>query len=156
MCTAPLSVSVGQATKARRHSTIRRLESMADTSRLELELRRQEQALASALRARDVDALSRLLAEDYVFTSAQGETWGRDRAIADLTDPRASVTGIRVEVERVVALGEAGVVTGRAEVQGYIGGHALSGVFRFTHVWRRWGGDWQIVAGHTSPAGRAD
>jgi ketosteroid isomerase-like protein len=129
---------------------------MAARNRLEFELRAQEQVLASALRARDVDALSRLLAKDYVFTSAQGETWGRDRAIADFTDPRGRVAHIRVDVDRVVALGEAAVVTGRSEVKGHIGEHSLSGVFRFTHVWRWWDGDWQIVAGHTSPAGRAD
>ncbi len=111
--------------------------------------------LSSALRARDVDALSRLLAADYVFTSAQGETWGRDRAMADLTDPQLSVALIAVDVDGVVALGEVGVVTGRSEVDGHIGERSISGVFRFTHVWRRREGEWEIVAGHTSPAGRA-
>jgi ketosteroid isomerase-like protein len=117
---------------------------------VELELREQEQVLAPALEGRDVDALSRLLAPDYVFTSAQGETWRRDRAMADFADPRLRVGHIRVDVDRVIALGEAGLVTGRSEVEGNIGKHSLSGVFRFTHVWRRSGGPWQIVAGHTS------
>jgi ketosteroid isomerase-like protein len=128
---------------------------MAEKNRLDLELRSQEQVLASALRARDVDALSRLLAADYVFTSAKGETWGRDRAVADFIDPRLSVAHIAVDVDRVVALGEVGVVTGRSEVEAHIGEHSLSGVFRFTHVWWRCEGGWQIVGGHTSPARRA-
>jgi ketosteroid isomerase-like protein len=49
-----------------------------------------------------------------------------------------------------MALGDAGLVTGRSEVEGNTGEHKLSGLFRFTHVWRRSGGEWQLVAGHTS------
>jgi ketosteroid isomerase-like protein len=120
------------------------------------ELRGQEQVLASALKACDVDALSRLLAATYVFTSAQGETWGRDRAMADLTDPQSSVAQVAVVVERVLPVGEVGVVIGRSMVEGQIGERSVSGVFRFTHVWRRRDDQWEIVAGHTSPAGPAD
>jgi ketosteroid isomerase-like protein len=121
-------------------------------ARWEADVREQERLLASALNARDVGVLSRLFASDYVFTSASGQTWGRDRAIADCADPRLSVERLELDVERVIVLAEAAVVVGRSEVKGSIGDESLSGAFRFTHVWRREDGRWQIVAGHTSQA----
>ncbi len=129
---------------------------MADAAALDRELREQEQALAAVLRARDVEALSRLLAVGYVFTSGTGETWGRDRAVADLSDPRSTVAGLVIVVENVLALGEVGVVTGRSIVEGHVGEDSISGAFRFTHVWRRRDDRWELVAGHTSPASLID
>lgn len=116
----------------------------------EQELRAQEATLTDALRRCDQEVLSRLLAPDYRFTSARGDTWGWGQAVAEMTDPRFEIQDIRVEVEGVVPLHGAGIVTGRSEVDGRIGSQILSGVFRFTHVWRQSGKGWQIVAGHTS------
>lgn len=123
---------------------------MANENRLDSELKRQEQLLASVLSAGDADALDQILASDYLFTSAQGETWGRDRAIADVTAAAFRVNHLAVQVERVIGWSNVAVVVGRAEVQGQVGAQQLSGGFRFTHVWRRGEGGWQLVAGHTS------
>lgn len=106
--------------------------------------------MTSALELRDVRALSGLFADDYVFTSAQGETWGRDRAIVDVTDPRLDIRHLRVDLERIVPLGDAAFVTSRSEVDGRVGEEVVSGIFRFTHAWRWRGCRWQLVAGHTS------
>ena len=123
-----------------------------ETDRMECELRGEEEVLASALRARDVGAFSRLLAQGYVFTSAKGETWGRDRAITDVSDPQLRIAPLAIVVEHVVPLGEVGVVTGRSKVEGHIGERSISGAFRFTHVWRRYNEQREIAAGDTSPA----
>ena len=123
---------------------------MVERHDVDVELKRQEEALATALAAGDGDTLSRLLAADYVFTSATGETWGRDRALADVADPAFCAARVTSEVERVVSGSDVALVTGRSFVEAHVGERSLSGVFRFAHVWRQSAGGWQLAAGHTS------
>ena len=125
---------------------------MADKKTLEWGLKDHEQVLASILRSADADALDQVLAKDYWFTGAKGESWGRERAIAEVSDPTFSVGHIAVRVDKVIAWSDVGVVVGRSEVQGRVGTQLLSGMFCFTHVWRRCEGRWQLVAGHASGA----
>jgi hypothetical protein len=99
-----------------------------------------------------VAVLSRLFDREYVCTSGSGEVWGRDRALQDLADPEISLERLEVELERVIPLADAGVVTGRSCVVGRAGGAAVSGLYTFTRVWRRVQGEWAILATHTSLA----
>ncbi len=113
-------------------------------------LRECEQLLASAITRRDITTLERLFAPRYVFTSAHGETWGRDRAMAEFTDPAFAAQSILVEVEDVASSGESYVVTGRSQVAAQIGLRDLSGTFHFSHTWRHSQNGWQLTAGRTS------
>lgn len=114
----------------------------------EADLRECERRLTTALAAHDIGVLSRIYAPDYVFTSAQGETWGRDRAMEEITDPELIVDRISIEIERIDAA--TGTVAGRSEVAAHIGPRDLSGVFRFWHTWRKSPDGWQLVAGRTT------
>jgi ketosteroid isomerase-like protein len=114
-------------------------------------LRAAEQELLSAVRSRNLARLSRLFAPEYVFTSGSGQTWGRDHALGEFDSPDLCITKLAVEVDKVIQLRDAGVVTGRSHVEGRIGATSISGIYRFTRVWRRSWGRWVIVATHTSP-----
>jgi hypothetical protein len=120
------------------------------TSAPEDELRTQEARLLTAMREHDFGALSRLFDREYVFTSDSGEVWGRERALQDFADPGFSLGQLEVELERIIPLAEAGVVSGRARVAGRAGGVSVSGVYRFARVWRLVRGEWTILATHTS------
>lgn len=122
------------------------------TGEAEGELRAQEARLLAAMRERDFGVLSRLFDREYVCTSGSGEVWGRNRALQDLADPETSLERLEVELDRVIPLADAGVVTGRSCVVGRAGGVSVSGVYRFTRVWRRAQGEWTILATHTSLA----
>ena len=76
--------------------------------------------------------------------------------IAELTDIRFCIVKLAVSIDRILAFGEVGIVTGRSELEGNIRVHSLSGAFCFTHVSCRYQGNWQLVAGHTSPTGQAN
>jgi ketosteroid isomerase-like protein len=117
------------------------------------ELRAQEATLLGAMRAHDLDALSRLLDREYVYTSGSGEVWGRERALQDFQDPTFSLGQLEVELERILPLADAGIVTGRSRVAGTARGVSVSGMYRFTRVWRRVNGEWTILATHTSLVG---
>jgi ketosteroid isomerase-like protein len=117
------------------------------------ELRAQEATLLDAMQAHDVDTLSRLFDREYVYTSDRGEVWGRERALQDFGDPAFSLGQLEVELERTLQLADAGVVTGRSRVTGTVRGVSVSGVYRFTRVWRRLNGEWTILATHISLVG---
>jgi hypothetical protein len=102
------------------------------------------------MREHDLVALSRLFDREYVCTSGSGTVWGRERALRDLGDPGLSLGRLEVELERVICLVDAGVVTGRSRIVGRAGGVSVSGDYRFTRVWRRVKGEWAILATHTS------
>ena len=118
----------------------------------EADVRAQEARLLAAMRGRDFAALSRLFDREYVFTSGSGEVWGRERALQDFADPGLSLGTLEVELERIIPLADAAVVTGRSRVAGRAGGVSVSGVYRFTRVWRFASGEWTILATHTSLA----
>ncbi|MEW6363165.1 MAG: nuclear transport factor 2 family protein [Acidobacteriota bacterium] len=115
----------------------------------------QERELLSAMRSRDLPTLSRLLAREYVFTSGDGEVWGREHALSDFTRVDFCLTKLDVEVDRIILLRGGAVVTGRSEVDGKVGGRSISGCYRFTRVWKRTGRRWVIVATHTSRSTRS-
>jgi hypothetical protein len=116
------------------------------------ELRAQEIRLLTAMQDRDVGVLSRLFDREYVCSSGFGEVWGRDRALQDVTDPDTWLEQLEVEIDRIIPLANAGVVTGRSCVAGRVAGVPISGVYRFTRVWRRTQDEWTILATHTSLA----
>ena len=122
------------------------------TSGLEVELGAQEAKLLTAMRERDLRALSELFDPEYACTSSSGEVWGRERALQDFADSEAGLEQVEVELERIIPLVDAGVVTGRSHLAGRAGGFSVTGVYRFTRVWRRSGGQWTILATHTSRA----
>lgn len=118
----------------------------------EADLRAQESRLLTAMLQNDATVLSSLFDREYVFTSAGGAVWDRDKALQDFADPTYSVGKLDVELERVIPLTDAGVVVGRSRVAGRVRGVSVSGVYRFTRVWRRNGDRWTILATHTSVA----
>jgi ketosteroid isomerase-like protein len=120
------------------------------TSAPEVELRALEASLLAAMREHDFPALSQLFDHEYVFTSGSGEVWGRERALRDFADPGLSLRHLEVELERIIPLVDAGVVIGRSRVEGAAGGASVSGVYRFTRVWRRVTGKWTVLAVQTS------
>ncbi|MCS6939424.1 MAG: nuclear transport factor 2 family protein [Roseiflexaceae bacterium] len=75
---------------------------------------------------------------------------GREQALQDFSEPGFTPGRIEVELERVIPLVDAGLVTGRSRVAVTVGGASISGVYRFTRVWRRANGEWRILATHTS------
>jgi len=120
------------------------------TGTREDDLRAQEAMLLGAMRAHDLNALSRLFDREYVCTSGSGEVWGRERALQDFEDPAFSLEQLDVEIERILPLVDAGVVTGGSRVVGTARGVSVSGLYKFTRVWRRANGEWTIIATHTS------
>lgn len=109
-----------------------------------------EKRLLSAILDKNLALLSHLFDEEYNFTSTRGETWGKEKTLADFRDPGFSIQELSIsELEVTVRHGTA-VVTGTAHVEGHGGKKPLTGEYRFTRIWCISDGDWRIVAAHAS------
>jgi len=121
------------------------------TADAQLELRAAEAQLAAALSSVDVDQLSRLWADDFVSTMADGRvTSGKKRlealrakkldASSRLTNENQQVD-VRVEGDWALVL-----VT-----SSWLGsGKRVGALYQATHVWAKREGRWRLIAAHIS------
>lgn len=120
----------------------------------EQEVRRLENERREAIRRNNVKALDRLMADDYVVTTVNGRVANKSDELALYTSGSRKTQSWDVDNLRVRIYGKLAVVTGRAVVKDTLRGEGREFQFRFTHVWVRRQGRWQIVARHATEIAR--
>ena len=93
----------------------------------------------------DLDALDRIVADDYIITNSDGSVLGKQNL-----DPLIKFESATVEDLKVRLYGETAVVTGTAAFKGSFNGRPFNSRERFTDVWLKRGGKWQVVASQQS------
>lgn len=121
-----------------------------DTSALRT-IRQLERARRDAMLRGNAQALSRLLADDYIGTGAHGKVRSKAELVADYTSGRVKYESITEDGVVVRQYGTTAVVTGRTQSKGKEGGKAFDSEHRFTRVWVQAPGRWSLVAAHSSP-----
>jgi ketosteroid isomerase-like protein len=128
-----------------------RAETAASNSAPEKEIRAAETQLATALSSVDVDALSRLWADDFVSTMADGRvTTGRKRLEAlrrQKRDPNSQVTNENQQVDVHVQGDWAWALVTSSWVAS---GKAVGSQYQATHIWAKRNGQWRLIAAHIS------
>jgi uncharacterized protein (TIGR02246 family) len=114
-------------------------------------IRQLERARREAMLRGDAQALSRLLADDYVGTGAHGKVRSKAELVADYSSGTVKYESITEDDVTVRQYGNAAVVTGRTKSKGKEGGKAFDAEHRFTRVWVQAPGRWSLVAAHSSP-----
>lgn len=99
---------------------------------------------------RQVDILSSLLADDFVITIEDGSTYSKTGYISHSAQPSVHVAVAEMTDVKVRMHGNAAVITGAYHERGESGGKAYEYHDRFTDVWLKSGGKWQVVASHYS------
>jgi hypothetical protein len=98
----------------------------------------------------DRAALERLLADDYTLLNSSGSLENKSQLIADYTaagyklDPFV----VRDPIEKVWASGA--VLGGIATLTGMDGGKRFEATLRFSDIWAKRGGAWQVIYTHVS------
>ena len=122
------------------------------------EILQQEEELAAAKRALDLDAIDRIYADDLLLTGVLGEpTCGKSavmdemrRGIAERDAAKARGTAFetvtRNEDTKVVALGDTAIANYRFVVMFKAPNLEQRRRYRATNVWVKRDGRWQIVA----------
>ena len=98
----------------------------------------------------DRAALEQVLADDYVFVALDGRVLGKPEAIALWTDRTRGVATFEGIESNIRVYGDCAVVTGRQSESGSAGGKSYTFTYRFTVVWARPKGRWQVVSEHLS------
>ena len=114
------------------------------------EIRALELKWTESYKQRQVESLAYLLAEDFVITVEDGNTYSKSGYISHSAEP-----GTRVEVAEMSDLkvrmhGNAAIVTGSYHERGESNGKRYEYHDRLTDVWMKVGGKWQVVASHYS------
>jgi len=105
-----------------------------------------EQRLAAAWLKGDRAFIEALLASDWTVTDPSGRTLGRQQVLDQtfLTTDR-KIEAMSVDDVKVRVFGDTAVATGRTRATGSYRGNAASVVLRFTDVFVRRDGRWQII-----------
>jgi hypothetical protein len=122
------------------------------TKRIEAELMQLERDIGTANVRRDKAFFERVEAEEFIFTDSAGGTTTKAEDVASLDKPAGEFKLVSYEVDemKVFVYGKTAVVTGRVTTVSRGKDREITSKSRFTDVFVRRSGRWQIVAGHSS------
>jgi uncharacterized protein (TIGR02246 family) len=126
----------------------------AATENVEQAIRQLVTERDQAIQRGDAAAIARIYADDYVATSAAGLVRTKSQVIEDLKSGAIKIESITGDEINVRAHGETAIVTGRHTTKGRDRGRDASGQFRFTQVYLRRDGRWQLAVFHYSRIGQ--
>lgn len=113
-------------------------------------IRKLEEKWTESYRKRQIDILSSLLAEDFVITVEDGNTYSKVGYITHSADPSVQVDVAELSDLRVRMHGDTAVVTGAYHEKGKSNGKPYEYRDRLTDVWMRVGNKWQVISSHYS------
>jgi ketosteroid isomerase-like protein len=117
-------------------------------SRTATELLARESRFSQALVNGDWKAVEQIEADDLLFTNADGSVTHKADDVNGLQSADTKFESIDMSDTDVLDLGDVAIVTGKLVEKGRYKGSDISGTYRFTDVWARRNGKWQLVRGH--------
>lgn len=123
----------------------------AQTSKAEKEVRAVVKQWADSIVNRDMNALGAILSDDLIVTAFDGATRGK-REELEILKPNPNVKTVSVENEnlRVKIYGKTAVVTAVTKMVFVVSEKTATNAFRYTAVFVKQKGRWQIVALQTA------
>jgi ketosteroid isomerase-like protein len=111
-------------------------------------VRALELQLAEAYKLRHIDLLASLLAEDFVITFEDGSVYSKTGYISYSATPSVRLDLAETSDVKVRLHGNTAVLTGAYHERGTSNGKPYEYHDRFTDVWMKSGGKWQLIASH--------
>ncbi|HTG79960.1 MAG TPA: nuclear transport factor 2 family protein [Sphingomicrobium sp.] len=109
-----------------------------------------ERAWDTAVVERDVAALNRILADDFVLVWINGQVSGKREMLQAVADRKAEIDPFETEEVMVRIYGDTAVVNGRFTQTARLGERSETNQFRYTDVYHRTRKGWQAVSAHAS------
>ncbi len=113
-------------------------------------IRKLEEKWTESYKKRQIDILSSLLAEDFVITVEDGNTYSKMGYITHSADPSVQVDIAELSDLKVRMHGNTAVVTGAYHEKGKSNGKPYEYRDRLTDVWMKVGNKWQVISSHYS------
>jgi len=114
------------------------------------QVRKLEEKWTAAYKERQIDLLASLLAEEFVITVEDGNTYSKTGYITHSADPSVRVEVAELSDLRVRVRGYVAVVTGAYHEKGTSNHKPYEYHDRLTDVWVKVGNTWQVIASHYS------
>ena len=105
-----------------------------------------EQDWTAALAKHDLNFLERAEAEEYTYTDPAGRTSHKDDDLARAQMGDMQIDSFSIKDEKVQMYGDTAVITGQTDIKGAERGTNITGSYRWTDLFVRRNGDWQVVA----------
>jgi len=118
--------------------------------RVEQAVMQMEEELRVAILKGDSKAYGRLVGDDYVFTNQDAVMRTKAQMVSAYDSGSIKYESVKFDDLKVHAYGDTAVVTGRSTVKGQDGGKDISGQYRYTRVYVKRQGAWQLVATQTT------
>ena len=126
---------------------------VAQTADDEQLLKDSVQQLARAWSQHDRAFIENLLAPEWSVTQADGSILTRSTVLGTFFDAVQFDSNVIDDVT-VTLFGDTAIVRGRTAISAKLNGAPVSARIRFTDVFLRRNGRWQVVASHASPLAR--
>lgn len=118
---------------------------------LERELRGVDAARNNALRTGDTTALAQLYADDFVMITSSGQLRTKRDQLRDIASGAVQHQGPSERILRLTMRGDVAIVQGESDAGTLVtGGRADARMRRYTRVYIRHAGRWQLLATHIS------
>ena len=105
-----------------------------------------EEDLRAAIAKGDSKAYGRIVGDDYVFTNQDAVVRTKAQMVSAYDTGSIKYESIKFDDIKVHAYGDTAVVTGRQTLKGQDNGKDISGQFRYTRVYVKRQGRWQLAA----------
>jgi ketosteroid isomerase-like protein len=106
-----------------------------------------EQQWRNAQLTGDVATMDKLLSDDYIGISLNGQVNTKAQQIQRYSSRRVSLTRLDLTEMKVKLIGDIAIVTSRAEVEGTADGNSIKGTYRYTRVYQHLpSGAWKITS----------
>jgi len=112
----------------------------------EEELKKLETDRAAAVVRGDVATLEKQTSDDYTLINMNGQMSDKSQMVNAFKTGQSKLTSDELSDMKVRVYGNTAVITGKADVNGTLGGKDATGQIMFTRVYVKKGGQWQAVA----------
>ena len=112
----------------------------------EEELKKLETDRAAAVVKGDVATLEQQTSDDYTLINMNGQMSDKSQMVNAFKTGQSKLTSDELSDMKVRVYGNTAVITGKADVNGTLGGKDATGQIMFTRVYVKKGGQWQSVA----------
>jgi ketosteroid isomerase-like protein len=118
------------------------------------QVEQMEQAWRTAELANDIPAMDRMLADDYIGITMNGQVVTKIQQLDRARNRQLVVQKLDLDDLKVKLIGRTAVVTSLADVEGSMDGTPMHGKFRYTRVYTRMpDGEWKITNFEATPVG---
>jgi ketosteroid isomerase-like protein len=114
------------------------------------QVRKLEEKWAAAYKQREIGILATLLAEDFLITVEDGNTYSKQGYITHTADSSVKVEVAELSDLKVRVRGNLAVVTGAYHERGTSNRKPYEYHDRLTDVWVKSGNTWEVIASHYS------